>query len=156
MISKYDQRKEFRLKYKNSIKYEECLDNGLYADPVVADTVDIGAANIGFNAIKEFKLNTQLRITCNISEAENVSFVASVVRIELNRRYRHKYLVGAVIKNISEEDSELLKSVLNEINIYPLLDTIDLENVVDIHFIPGSPVVLKKEGEINKCRAGFR
>jgi twitching motility protein PilT len=149
MPSKTSKRKEERLKYKNTIYYEECLGDDLYETPVEANAFDIGARGIGFYTNKEFKLNTLMRISTYISDTEKISFIAAVARLQLNTSNPTQYLVGTEIKNIIEENLEKLKLFLQEINIYYLLDKINLENAVDIHFMVGYPVILKKMGKLN-------
>ena len=83
MQPKTNQRKDERLKYKNTIQYEEYLGDELYGTPIATNTFDIGARGIGFYANKEFKLNSKLRISAYISDTENISFIASVVRLQL-------------------------------------------------------------------------
>ena len=148
MLPNANQRKDVRLKYKNTIQYEECLGNELYATPVATTTFDLAARGIGFFANKEFKLKTQLRITCYVTNHESISFIASVVRLQLNRTDQIQYLVGTEIVDIDEASKEKLKTFLQDINIFSLLDTIDLSNVVDIHFMAGYPVTLKKMGKL--------
>jgi twitching motility protein PilT len=149
MQSKANQRKEERLKYKNIIQYEEYLGDELYGPPITTNTFDIGARGIGFYANKEFKLNSQLRISSPISDTEKISFIASVVRLQLYKsNLPIQYLVGTEIKNISEENKEKLKLFLQEINIYSILEKINLENVVDIHFMAGYPIILKRMGKL--------
>lgn len=149
MESKANLRKDIRLKYKNTIQYEEYLGNELYATPVTTNTIDLAARGIGFYANKEFKLKTQLRIHCHISNSESVQFIALVVRLQLNKTDQIEYLVGAEIVDISEENKGKLRSFLENINILSLLDKVDLENVMDIHFMAGYPVILKRLGKLN-------
>jgi pilus retraction protein PilT len=144
MQSKTNQRKEERLKYKNIIQYEECLGDGLYGTPIATNAFDIGTRGIGFYVNKEFKLNSQLRISAYISDTEKVSFIVSVVRLQLYKSDPIQYLVGTEIKNISEEDKEKLKLFLREINIFSILEKIDLKNIIDIHFMAGYPLILKR------------
>ncbi len=148
MLIKTNKRKELRLNYKNTIQYEECLGNELYGTPVSTKTFDISARGIGFYADKEFKLQSQLRITCYISDTEKISFISSVIRIQLDKANHQQYLVGVEIINISEQYNEKLRTFLQEINIYSLLDTINLDNVIDIHFMADYPIILKKAGKL--------
>ena len=148
MPLKINVRKEERLKYKNIIQYEEYLGNELYGTPVATNTFDIGIKGIGFYANKEFKLNTQLRISSHVSDTEKISFIVSVVRLQLYKSNPIQYLVGTEIKNISEENKEKLKLFLQETNIYSILEKINLENVIDIHFMAGYPIILKRMGKL--------
>jgi pilus retraction protein PilT len=146
--SKSNQRKDDRLKFKNTIHYEECLENGLFSPSVVANTFDIGAQGIGFYASKEYNLHTKLRVTCYISNTERISFIVSIVRIQLYKSSPLQYLIGTVIKDIEDADKEKLKHFLQEINIYTLLENVNLENVMDIHFMAGYPIILKQIGKL--------
>ena len=148
MHSKTNQRKDDRLKFKNTILYEECLDDGLFGPAVMANTFDIGAQGIGFYANKEFKIHAKLRVTCYISNTERITFIVSVVRIQLYKSSPLQYFIGTVIENIDETDKEKLKLFLQEINIFSLLENINLDNVMDIHFMAGYPIVLKRIGKL--------
>jgi pilus retraction protein PilT len=148
MISKSNQRKDDRLKFKNTIQYEEYLGNELYGPSVVTNTFDIGAQGIGFYTEKEFKLHTELRVTCSVSNTEKISFIVSIVRIQLYKSSPLQYLIGTEIKNIADEEKEKLKLFLQEINIYSLLENINLNNVMDIHFMAGYPLILKRIGKL--------
>jgi len=149
MGEKMNLRKDVRLKYNNIIQFEEYLSNDIYSTPVTTNTFDIALRGIGFFANKEFKLKTQLRIHCHVSNNESISFLASVVRLQLNKTDQIEYLVGAEIIDISESNREKLKTFLENINILSLLDKIDLDNVMDIHFMAGYPVILKRLGKLN-------
>lgn len=148
MQSKSNQRKEERFKYKNTIQYEEYLGHELYGPPVATEAFDIGARGIGFYDNKEFKLNSQLRISCYVSDTEKISFIAAVVRLQIYKTEPMQYLIGTEIKNISEEHKEKLRTFLQEINIYALLERVDLANVMDVHFMAGHPIIIKKMGEL--------
>ncbi len=148
MLSKLNQRKEERLKFKNVITFEESLGEERYGITSSAKTFDLGARGIGFYTNKEFKLNTLLRVNFQISNSEKISFIASVVRLQLYKSIPLQYLVGTEIKNISAENGEKLKLFLQEINIFTILDKISLNDVMDIHFIPGYPIILKKLGKL--------
>ena len=148
MPEKTNLRKEERLKYKNTIQYEENIGDELYATPVSTNTFDLATRGIGFYANKEFKLKSKLRISCAVSNSENISFVVSVVRLQFNKTDQIQYLVGAEIIEISDENKEKLRVFLQDINIFSLLGTLDLENVMDIHFMAGYPVILKRMGKL--------
>ena len=148
MQFKVNKRKEVRLKYKNTIQYEESLGNDQYGPYITANTFDLGPRGIGFFSNKEFKLNTQLRISCYISDSDHISFIASVVRLQLDNSKQPQYLVGTEINSISEENKEKLRVFLQETNIYSLLESINLDHVMDIHFMSGYPIVLKRIGKL--------
>jgi twitching motility protein PilT len=148
MRLKANQRKELRFKYKNTIQYEELLDNGTYGTPVSTNTFDLGARGIGFYSNREFKLNSRMKITCYVSDSENISFVSSVVRLQINKTDQLQYLVGAEITDITNENKEKLNHFLQQINIFSILESVDLENVMDIHFMAGQPIVLKRMGKL--------
>jgi twitching motility protein PilT len=148
MQAKSNQRKDERLKYKNIIQYEEHLGGDLYGAPVATEAFDIGARGIGFYDNKEFKLNAQLRISCNVSDTEKISFVVSVVRLQIYKPGIMQYLVGTQIKDISDENKNKLSAFLQKINICDLLEKVNLDNVMDIHFMAGYPIIVKKSGEL--------
>jgi twitching motility protein PilT len=145
---KHNQRKELRLKYKNSILYEEYLGSGLYGTPVTTNSFDISINGLAFYASRELKLKSQLKITCYVSDRENITFMSHVIRLQIVKADVELYLVGVEISEISEENKQKLKIFLQEINVVAILDTIDMTNVVDIHFMVGYPIVLKKMGKL--------
>ena len=148
MEPRANHRQEIRLKYKNTIQCEEYLGNDVYATPVSTSTIDLSSKGIGFYSSKELKLKTRVRINCYISNNESISFVATIVRLQLNQTDNLMYLVGAEIISISEQDKEKLNIFLRDINIFSLLGSVDLENVMDIHFMAGYPVILKRMGKL--------
>ncbi len=148
MQTKSNQRKDQRLKYKNTIQYEEYLGDERYGTPVATEAFDISARGLGFYDNKEFKLNSTLRISCYVSDNEKISFTASVVRLQIDKTGSRQYLVGTQIKDIKEQDKEKLITFLHEINIYALLDSVDLQNVMDVHFMAGHPIIVKTMGEL--------
>ena len=85
MQTKSNQRKDQRLKYKNTIQYEEYLGDERYGTPVATEAFDISARGLGFYDNKEFKLNSTLRISCYVSDNEKISFTASVVRLQIDK-----------------------------------------------------------------------
>jgi twitching motility protein PilT len=148
MPAKPNQRRDERLKYKNTIQYEECLGDDRFGTPVEAEAFDITARGIGFYANKEFKIGAQLKVAARISSTENIFFTVSVMRLQLHKTDPIQYILGCEIKNIHEQDKEKLKTFLQEVNIYSLLDKINLQNVMDIHFMAGYPITLKTQGKL--------
>jgi len=148
MPPKINQRKEERTKYKNIIQYEERLGSESFSNPTMADTFDISPRGLGFYSNKEFKIGTILRVTSHISNDESISFLITVVRIQLYKTNPLQYLIGSEIQSIDDADKEKLKQFLQEINIYSVLEKVDLENAMDIHFMAGSPITLKTMGKL--------
>jgi len=151
MKSKHNQRTESRLKYRNTVQYQKYFDTGILGIPVTTNTFDISLRNIGFFASEELKLKTQLLLTCYVSDTDLITFTVSVARIEIlidEDIHIQKYKVGAEIIQISDEDKEKLKIFVQEADIFYFLENVDLTNVMDIHFIAGSPATLKKTGKL--------
>lgn len=149
MKTKHNQRSESRLKYKNLIQYQEILEDGSYGTPISTQAYDISMRGVGLFISEEVKLKTKVLISCYISDHELISFVVSVVRIEmLGLLNEKKFKVGAELIEISDENKDRLKVFIQEADIFFLLDNIDLTNVMDIHFIAGTPVTIKKSGHL--------
>ncbi len=144
------QRKDVRLKFMNIIQYEKIKRQDVYGygAPTATTAVDISARGIGFYANEEFELNSNLRISCNLTSTEIISFQVRVVRMELFTKGVMKFIVGSEIKEITDESRAKLEAFLARINIFPILESCILENVSDMHFLAGSPLIIKKKGEL--------
>ncbi len=150
MFPNNDLRKEPRLKFKNTIQYEKIKRNDVYGygAPISTTAVDIGSRGIGFYANEEFDLNSNLRITCNIASNVLVSFQVRVVRMQIFTGGIMKFIVGTEIKDITEDTRAKLDAFLGRINIYPILESGILDNVSDMHFMAGQPLIVKKKGTL--------
>lgn len=136
-----------RFKLRCSIQYEKILEDGNFSLPVTVPASDISIRGITFYADEKMDLHSKLRISFSIIEKEKISFIGSVIRMEISDT-PSRFLIGVKIEDIDKESKVMVDEFINKINIYNALDAIDLENVVDIHFVVGYPPIIKKIGEI--------
>jgi twitching motility protein PilT len=148
MYSKIEQRKNVRLAFKNNIQYAKMNKDGSYGTPISTIAHDIGVNGISFYTSEEFELNSQVRISCHVSEEEQVSFIARIVRMQISEIETMKYMVGVEIVSIAEKDKEKIIQFLTRINFSTILAGIDLTQVMDIHIISGYPPIIKKVGKL--------
>lgn len=142
-----EKRKAKRFKSIFSIQYERVLKDGSLALPVSVPAQNISTLGISFYAAEKMDLHSKLKISFFIDK-ETISFIASVLRIEMPKDVSSGFLVGAKIEEIDEENRAKIAKFINKIDIYNILSGINLEDVVDIHFVAGYPPVIKKIGEL--------
>lgn len=59
-----------------------------------------------------------------------------------------RFLIGTRIEKIDDQSKRRVEDYINKINIYTVLDQIELANVVDVHFVTDQPPILKKIGKM--------
>ncbi|OQX80298.1 MAG: hypothetical protein B6D56_05390 [Candidatus Omnitrophica bacterium 4484_70.1] len=139
------ERGERRFNFRFPIKYEKILEDGTFTIPVATFTKDISSSDLSFYTSEIIRLNLNVRVYFSLSSEESVSFVGRVVRVEESEKEDlGKYITVVEIKNISEEERNKLTKFLGYADIGRILEKIDLENVVDIHFVGGYPPIVKK------------
>lgn len=148
MYSKPEQRKDARFKFKNNIQYERVNKDGTFGTPIATIALDIGFRGLSFYANEEFELNSQVRITCYISGKEQIEFVARVVRMQIFKVGAMRYIVGVETVTITDEDRQKVVQFLTKINFYSILESLNLDHVMDIHLMAGYPPIIKKVGKL--------
>jgi len=139
------ERGERRFNFRFPIKYEKILEDGTFTIPVATFTKDISSSELSFYTSEIIRLNLNVRVCFSLSSEESVSFVGRVVRVEESEKEDlGKYITVVEIKDISEEERNKLTRFLGYADIGRILEKIDLENVVDIHFVGGYPPIVKK------------
>ncbi len=129
------------------IQYEKVLEDGSFALPVAAPVRDISTVGVSFCAVEKMNLHSKVRITFFVDE-KKVSFIGSVVRIEISKDAPSGFLLGAKIEDINEADRTRLNLFIKKIDIRNVLSELELEGVIDIHFVAGYPPIIKKIGEL--------
>ncbi len=140
-----EEEEQRRFNFRFPIKYEKILEDGAFTIPVATFTKDISSSGLSFYTSEIIRLNLNVRVFFSLSPEESVSFVGRVVRVEESEKEElGKYITVVEIKDISEEERNKLARFLGYADIGRILERIDLENVVDIHFVGGYPPIVKK------------
>ncbi len=134
-------------KFRFFIQYEKVLDDGSFSLPITVSARDINTEGISFYANEKISVHSKLIISFELDK-EKVSFVGSVVSMNLVENESSKFLIEVKIEKIDEKDRRVIYEYIDKIDIYNLLSRIDLEDVVDIHFVTGYPPVIKKRGKL--------
>ncbi|MBF0531891.1 MAG: PilT/PilU family type 4a pilus ATPase [Candidatus Omnitrophica bacterium] len=150
MITDNNKRQNPRVRFRNTVQYEKMLGENNFGTPTATSALDISINGLGFYTNEEFPLNSLLRVTCSVSNLEQVSFLTRVVRLQIVKNGAMKYVAGTEIKSINENDRARLNAFLASIHLFSFLDKIDLNNVMDMHFIADSPLIVKKTGELKQ------
>jgi twitching motility protein PilT len=149
---KEEKRKVPRFKFRFHIQYEKVLENGSFTLPVTAPARDISTVGISFYSTERMDLHSKIRVSFSLGKDEIV-FVGRVIRMELSEETSFKFLIGVAIEDIADSSRVKINMFLNKINIYRVLDNIDLSDVVDIHLVVGYPAILKKIGKFEITKA---
>src|SRR3989339_1757838 len=148
MTEETDKRVEKRQNLRVNVTYEKILEKGDYDIPVTAPIRDISMTGLSFYSQEKIEVNSFMRVTLSISKDEEVNFKGRVTRIMLSGKEDAKYLIGTNIEDIDPEKMFKLKAFLKKLDIDNILDSIELDNVVDVNFIMGYPPVIKKMGKL--------
>ena len=148
MEKRKEKRKEKRINFRSFIQYEKTFEDGNFSIPIATTARDIGNNGMVFYSEEKLELGSKVRIKFSISQSEEIYYLGCVKRIELSDNKVSKYIVGVEVENIKDEDRKRLSELLDKINIYNVLDKLDLENVSDIHFVCGYPPMLKKMSKL--------
>ncbi|MBN3039389.1 MAG: PilT/PilU family type 4a pilus ATPase [Candidatus Omnitrophica bacterium] len=143
-----EKRSAERFRFRNYIQYERIMDDGSYSLPVTVQALDLSSRGISFYSDERMGLQSRLRIIVNIAEKNKAQFLGQVTRMEISEELPNRFLIGAKIVNIDEVSKTKVDEFISKINIYRVLDMIDLSNVVDVHFVAGHPPILKKIGKM--------
>ncbi|MFH1046492.1 MAG: PilT/PilU family type 4a pilus ATPase [Candidatus Omnitrophota bacterium] len=144
----FEKRQTERFKFRSLIQYEKIQENGTLALPVTVPAWDLSARGISFFADERMNLHSRIRIELSIFEKEKVTFIAQVVRMEIPEDTPSRFLIGTRIEKIDDQSKRRVEDYINKINIYTVLDQIELANVVDVHFVTDQPPILKKIGKM--------
>ncbi len=141
-----EKRREGRFRFRNFVQYEKVFEDGSFGISVNTRARDIGKEGMGFYAEEKLELNSKVRIKFSILQDEDMSYIGRVKRIEISEKETPKYIIGIEAENMSGEVKAKIGRFLRTINIYDVFDRLNLEGVLDIHLICGSPPILKKGG----------
>jgi len=125
-------------------------EGGTFSPPVNVPTRDISSIGLSFYEAESMETGSKLRITLFISKTDKVSFIARVIRMELAEDVLSRYVIGVEIEEIEEADRQKIEAFLDRINIFNILDEINLDGISDIHFVVGYPPVVKRFGMLEE------
>lgn len=146
---KEEKRQESRLKFRINIQYEKVLEDGSFGIPIAVPAVDISFSSMSFYAPEELKLNTKVCVSFPVSEKEKVSYIGVIQRMEITDEDPPRYLVIVRRDEVGDAVKEKLDRFISDINIYNILDKINLSDIVDIHFVAGYPPVVRRQGRLS-------
>lgn len=142
-----EKRKGVRFKFRHLIQYEKILEDSSFSLPIAVPARDISAIGISFYAAEKMSLSSNLRITF-ILEDERLSFIGKVIRMEMTEDAYSSFLVLVGIENVDEKVKTKINQFISRINIFDVLDNIELKDIVDINFVVGYPPIIKKMGKL--------
>ncbi|MFC1514462.1 type IV pilus twitching motility protein PilT [Candidatus Omnitrophota bacterium] len=143
-----EKRRSERFNLRLFLQYERALENGTFAFPITCPAHSISSSGIAFFCDERMSMYARLRITVAITDDQKVGFLVRIVRMEIAQDGPAKFLIGATVESIDSEGKRQLDEFISGLNIYRIIDGIDLEGVVDIHFVAGYPPVIKKIGKM--------
>jgi len=143
-----EKREAQRFKFRFFIQYERVLEDGGFGLPFTVPARDISISGISFYANESMSVHSKARISFEL-EKEKISFITSVVRMEIVEDASPGFLIGAKIEAIEEKIRLKITDYINRINIYNALKDIELRDVVDIHFVSGYPPIVKKMRDLS-------
>ncbi|MFC2091525.1 PilT/PilU family type 4a pilus ATPase [Elusimicrobiota bacterium] len=139
-----EKRKEKRHSLRIKVNCEKLQSNGIYDPPIAVDVRDISYTGLSFYSAERLNINTHARLTMWISDTESVSFEGRVTRVAVSEKREMQYLVGMTIDNIDKSAAERISGFIGKMDIDTILDSVDLGNIMDLHFVSGYPPIIKK------------
>ena len=147
-MSQVERRKEQRIKLRIMIQYERVLSEGAFDIPVTTPIRDISMGGVSFYSVEKLDINSKVRITIYVSDRDYVSFQATVIKVMHSAATDGKFIIATKMDSLKQETVDSIESFLNKVNLYNILDNIDLENVMDVNFVTGYDPVIKKIGRL--------
>lgn len=131
------------------IHYQCKLEGGGFSSLRPATAKDVSLRGISFYTKEKIDINMILKLIFPLAKGKSFSLLAKVVRILLAGKMRDRYSVGVAVEHVSNEGVEALSEFLKRHDIDQILNDLDLENVVDIHFAADFPPIVKKSGKLH-------
>ena len=143
-MERKNQNNEGRLALRIFVEYEKLLPDGTFDIPIVTPLYDLGLEGLSFYCPEKMPMKSQVKVTLSISDKKVVSFTGKVEKIRLSEKRGLNYIIDLSVAYIDENVRKEIEIFLKKVDINNILDSFDLENVVDIHFVAGYPPVVKK------------
>lgn len=142
-------RNDKRFNCRLPMKYEICEDKEKKGITVVTIIHDLSSQGLSFYSHEGVKLDALVKVSFYISSDVELSFLTKVKRIEKSwDDSLGEYLVGVNIEKIEDEANEQLLSFINKFDLSVLFDELDLEGIVDLHFVGNYPLLAKKQDKV--------
>lgn len=108
--------------------------------------MDINTEGLYFVSDEPISLNRELNISFQLPKTSNpIRATLKVMRVE-NRE--SNYGIGGMFTNLTDNDKEAIKTLVERLNIHRLLELALSKNASDLHLVTGMPPVLRISGEI--------
>ena len=133
-MSQAERREEPRIKLWIMIQYERVLSEGNFDIPVTTPIRDISKGGLSFYSLEKLDINSKLRITMYVSDRDFVTFQAIVVKVMHSAATDGKFIIATKIEPLEQETVNAIEQFLNKVNLYTILDSIDLIIVPAIGF----------------------
>ncbi len=137
--------KRFRVDFY--VQYQQVTDDVKGSCPVTVSARDISSAGLSFYSTQKIQMSSELKLTFTLTEKE-ISFIGHIIRMEVSSFNSSDYIIGVKIDKISPEDKEEIEAFLLQIDIDRVVAKVSLTDVMDIHFVTGYPLIIKKFGRI--------
>lgn len=127
------------------LQYEKLMDDGSIAPSISVPARDISELGVSFYSAEKMELHSKLKISFFIDQ-EEVSFIGAVVRMGICKEALFSFFAGVKITEIDANNRAKINKYIEMVDIFRILDGINMSEVVDIHFVAGYPPVIKKIG----------
>ena len=141
-------RREERVTFRFPIKYERMSFDGSLSMPVTALVRDLGLQGASFYAQEKLELNSKIKMSFSLPEHDEAYLFARVARVALSDEPEMDYIIGVDIEKLDEKGADSIRNFLLRHNIHNALESIKLTNVMDIHFVAGYPLIIKRFGKL--------
>ncbi|MFH1508464.1 MAG: PilT/PilU family type 4a pilus ATPase [Candidatus Omnitrophota bacterium] len=143
-----EKRKSERFRFKHLLQYEKLLDDGSFDIPCTVYAKDISMSGISFYIAESMKVNSRVRVTFELGK-NKISFIGQVVRMEIANGPQSGFIAGINVEKIDDEVKRWFTDFIKKINIDNVLKDMNFQDVMDIHFVAGYPLIIKKIGELS-------
>ncbi len=141
-------RREERITFRFPIRYERMSFDGNLSMPVTAMVRDLGLQGASFYAQEKLELNSKVKMSFTLPGEEETYLFGRVVRVSLSDEPEMEYTIGVDIEQLDQKGAEAIGKFLLKLNMHNVLDNIKLTNVMDIHFVAGYPLIVKRLGKL--------
>jgi len=138
--------KRFQLRFP--IEYEQIKDGSKSGLAVNTAAKDLNPGGISFYAQQTMEVGTKVLVTFPISQVNVLTLNYVVVRVTTSEIDDKDFVIAAKIDSIGEEEKAKLNEFLRITDIDQVLDSLDLEDVMDVNFVSGYAPIVKKSGKL--------
>lgn len=143
-----NRRNDLRFNFRAVIEYQKINPDGTLGSPKRTITNDLSVHGLSFQTEDKLEIESLIKIKMFLPGLEQITFKATIRRIlylfDLNKTYE----VGVGVENLTEEAQAQIASFIQKMNIFKIIDSIDLNDVMDIHFVSGYPLIVKRSAKL--------